>query len=490
MAKPNLFILTADNPQAVLPLLRETPSLAAQQDSHGYSLLHAAASYGHPDILRALVQEFHVDVNLTDEDGETCLFVVDSLDMARLLVEELGVDKTILNEEGVDAGEMIGMDGSFPEVAAYLNGTSASNELPPNMKIMVNGVSEQSPGEGVDVDPELKKRIEELVSKENFHSEEGQQELRELVSDALKGVNLDADRDDLLLLTPNPNGDVPYPLGAADLLTPRWNCPERQAESKLEIQSLRQNPSTPPPPPPKSFNRDANRRDTQHAPPLPTTPNPPSTPPKEIISSRLGAYPPVNKNPTSNENSSAAAQSQASSIEDKWIPEILKDKSTVELHALLSNRSMLDALASTHPAHHASEARLQTLVIANKSLASHLLELQSHLENLRKSTETLLLQHQSLELSWRKKQAEMDTALDPWSPKALYQRLVGAVSEQEAICQAVEESFLEESDRQHEKASEREIVEWTKRIRDEGAKLESRKEARARWDEGRVGGWR
>lgn len=79
--------------------------------------------------------------------------------------------------------------------------------------------------------------------------------------------------------------------------------------------------------------------------------------------------------------------------------------------------------------------------------------------------------------------------LEPWSPKALYQRLCAAVAEQEGVCQAVEESFLE-SAHQHGKASEREVVEWVRMIRAEEAKLQSRKEARARWDEGRVGGWR
>jgi hypothetical protein len=84
----------------------------------------------------------------------------------------------------------------------------------------------------------------------------------------------------------------------------------------------------------------------------------------------------------------------------------------------------------------------------------------------------------------------MDTALAPWSPKALYQRLAAAVAEQEAICQAVEESFLEGDHQQGGRASDREVTDWVRRVRTEAVKLESRREARARWDEGRVGGWR
>lgn len=54
--------------------------------------------------------------------------------------------------------------------------------------------------------------------------------------------------------------------------------------------------------------------------------------------------------------------------------------------------------------------------------------------------------------------------------------------------QAVQESFLEGDG--DGAAGEREVVEWLRRIRAETAKLEARKEAKNRWDEGRVGGWR
>jgi hypothetical protein len=114
--------------------------------------------------------------------------------------------------------------------------------------------------------------------------------------------------------------------------------------------------------------------------------------------------------------------------------------------------------------------------------------MQKHVDELRSSTETMLLQHQSLEVSWRKKQSEMDAALAPWSPKALYQRLGASITEQEAVCQAVEESFLDED--HHGRPSEKEIADWIRRVRGEGSKLAARKEAKARWDEGRVGGWR
>ncbi|KAL2221323.1 hypothetical protein M432DRAFT_667443 [Thermoascus aurantiacus ATCC 26904] len=246
---------------------------------------------------------------------------------------------------------------------------------------------------------------------------------------------------------------------------------------------------TPPPPPPKPSSHEASRRGTpQTGPPLP---RPPQSLSQEDLQSQAASG---GQTETSNQPEGAqhpgsqSPQPEPPSIEEGWIPDILKDKSTVDLQSILSNPDLISALSTLHPSHSAAQQQLLTLLESNKALTNHLLNLEQHLANLRASTESLLLTHQSLEVSWRKKQAEMDAALAPWSPKALYQRLVAAVAEQEAVCQAVEESFLEGD--HHGRASDKEVADWVRRVRAEAAKLEARREARARWDEGRVGGWR
>src|SRR6478735_11436939 len=120
MATPNPFLLAADNNPTLLPLLREKPALASSQDEHGYSLVHAAASYNHLDLLRALVREFNVDVDLKDEDNETALFVVETQDAAQVLVEELGANINHRGSEGLTAREKIEAEAEFPAVAEYL----------------------------------------------------------------------------------------------------------------------------------------------------------------------------------------------------------------------------------------------------------------------------------------------------------------------------------------------------------------------------------
>lgn len=204
---PNPFLLAADNPSALLDLLREDPSIASGQDEHGYSLLHAAASYNHLDLLRALVNEFHVPVDLRDEDSETALFVVETVEAARVLVEELGLDVAITGDEGQTAHQRIEQEGDFPGVAEYLasressgvNGTSVINggPLPPVPQGLSVNFGTVPEGEIADAspDPEFRRRIEELAAREDFDTEAGQAALRRLVMEAVAGEELAEDRN-------------------------------------------------------------------------------------------------------------------------------------------------------------------------------------------------------------------------------------------------------------------------------------------------------
>lgn len=211
MATLNPFILAADNDPRLLPLLRSHPALASSQDAHGYSILHAAASYNHLDLLKQVVSEFRVDPNLKDEDGETPLFVVETLQAAKVLVEELGIDMTIKNTDGLTAEQKILAEGDFLsvsdflrdqrvqrdikpqscEVLADLSPTGPFNlndppQLPRNLNVNVGTMDEESVPEGTVVDPEYRRRIEELATREDFQEEAAQRQLRELITDIVR----------------------------------------------------------------------------------------------------------------------------------------------------------------------------------------------------------------------------------------------------------------------------------------------------------------
>ena len=214
MAQSNPFLLAADDSPNLLLLLHSKPELTSSQDEHGYSLMHAAASYNHLGLLRTLASEFKVDVNIRDEDGETALFVVETVEAAQILVEELQIDPEITNAEGNTAEEKIRADGDYPTVADYLletrirklgsanaeqataNGSQRLPSLPPNVTINVDAVDASSveAADQATVDPEFRRRIEELATREDFQGEEGQKELRSLITDAVRGVGGDSER--------------------------------------------------------------------------------------------------------------------------------------------------------------------------------------------------------------------------------------------------------------------------------------------------------
>lgn len=263
--------------------------------------------------------------------------------------------------------------------------------------------------------------------------------------------------------------------------------------------------SAPPPPPPKPLSQsaDPSRSGTPIHSSLPGA-APSSLPAQGSISTNSPRpQPPL---PTSLPSSSTPVPQAAQqypqhtpipppALQERWLPEQVADKPINELQTLLNNQSLLASLAATHPSYSSSLVPLQNAIQANVHLAQQVSQAESQLRKLRDETAQLLLNHTSLQTQWRRKQSEMDDALSPWGPRQMYQRLLSSINEQESLLKAMQESFLEGTNDDaynggHGKASEKEVTEWVRRIREGATTLEKRREMRARWDEGRVGGWR
>ncbi|KAI2616557.1 hypothetical protein GGR54DRAFT_230337 [Hypoxylon sp. NC1633] len=186
---------------------------------------------------------------------------------------------------------------------------------------------------------------------------------------------------------------------------------------------------------------------------------------------------------------------------DQWLPKILEDKSKQDLAEILSDPAVLDALthapSTTHPSLSATRDALLSALADNVGLAAHLTDLEQRLAGQRAAAQAQLLSTHALERQWRQKQAEMDAALAPFSPAALYARLGQSLAEQEAVCHALEESFLEGGGMTDggaggnaDLATERETLDWVRRYREAKKLFYLRHERRERWNEHRVGGWR
>ena len=177
-------------------------------------------------------------------------------------------------------------------------------------------------------------------------------------------------------------------------------------------------------------------------------------------------------------------------IEHNWLPETVKDKNTSDLHQLLQDRELQSAFLNnpntTHPAIPASQEPLRPLIESNLALADSLQQLETRLNRQREQSQSRLLSLRALEQQHRSKLSETEDALQSFSPMALYQRLSASVQEQEQLVRGLEESWLDEGGM----ASDREIGEFVRRVKDNKKTAFLRAERKRRWDEGRVGGWR
>jgi len=202
-----LLNLIDTRPNSILTSLVQYPQLASAADAHGYSLVHAAVSYSQLEVLRELIQKYHVNVNILDEDGETPLFAAETADVARCLLEELGADAGIRNTEGKTAEEkFLDEEGEAHEVYQYLKSVRTGEQalsaaavetegihppppLPNGVKVEVGTMAEDAAGDAPD--PDIRRRIEELAARDDFQTEEGQRQLRELVSEVVTGIGAD-----------------------------------------------------------------------------------------------------------------------------------------------------------------------------------------------------------------------------------------------------------------------------------------------------------
>ncbi|KAH6615089.1 hypothetical protein C7974DRAFT_320301 [Boeremia exigua] len=240
--------------------------------------------------------------------------------------------------------------------------------------------------------------------------------------------------------------------------------------------------STPPPPPPKPGNSSGTATPSAGR-PLP----PPPGQAQSYNSSQLAH--------SQNEPQADPYQLAVQPPNDAWLPEFIRDKATKDLHEILQSPELQHAIVhnpeTAHASLGASTVPLQALLAQNVQLAESLKQLEAHVQHQRDGTQSRLLALRATERQWKAKQAEQDEALREFSPPALYQRLSAAVGEQEALCRGLEESFLEGEGVGHDAiASEREVMDFVRRIR-EGRKIAYlRAERKERWDEGRVGGWR
>ncbi|KAG0367943.1 ankyrin repeat-containing domain protein [Gamsiella multidivaricata] len=114
----NIWLAASDGDLAAVKKFVEEKGVSIDaQDENGYSTLHAAASYGHIELIKYLLAK-GANVNIQDPDGDSPLFVCETVEIAEILVNA-GADAKHVNENEMTAAENAEEEEWF-EVAHYL----------------------------------------------------------------------------------------------------------------------------------------------------------------------------------------------------------------------------------------------------------------------------------------------------------------------------------------------------------------------------------
>lgn len=190
---PNIWVAAADGQQKAVEAYIDSGLFGPNsKDPNGYTPMHAAASYGHRELLQLLVTRGG-NINIQDAEGDTPLHHVEDVETAHFLVETLKADTTITNNDGLNAENYIDQEADFPEVAAYLRNKSGTSTD-------THGIDDSSIRYTMETEPDAllpqeqeqrRKQIEAILQ-----SNDPDAGLRELVTQAVhEGMNSYANRD-------------------------------------------------------------------------------------------------------------------------------------------------------------------------------------------------------------------------------------------------------------------------------------------------------
>lgn len=164
----NIWIAASEgNQAAVASILDAELNLTPTSPDHNtYTPIHAAASYGHVSLLRFLLSHPKCPpgaADVTDEDGDTPLFVVEDIETAKVLIEEFGADPKRTNAEGRTAAYAMWESG-WEEVSDWLRQRTgeAAFEDQDGQEVYQDGADDD--GDDEKHDGEHTKRLVEALS--------------------------------------------------------------------------------------------------------------------------------------------------------------------------------------------------------------------------------------------------------------------------------------------------------------------------------------
>ena len=100
MADKNIWLASSDGDLNQVKFLVENSGVNVNSyDDNSYTPMHASISWNQYDVLNYLISKGG-NIDIVDDDGESPLFVVETLEMARYIVENLNANPNLRNKEG------------------------------------------------------------------------------------------------------------------------------------------------------------------------------------------------------------------------------------------------------------------------------------------------------------------------------------------------------------------------------------------------------
>lgn len=197
----NIWVAAADNElKTVVEYLDSGKFTLNSKDPNGYTPIHAAASYGHVDLLRLLISRGG-DINIQDNEGDSPLHHVEDLNTAKIMISEFNADYKLKNNDGQTPADYIEEDDEHPELVIYLRSLAHDNPSHNDSQVDQDSFLASLPAPGnidghqirytmqndeladcIEIDEETRrKRIEAILESEN-----PEEALRDLVRNAVQ----------------------------------------------------------------------------------------------------------------------------------------------------------------------------------------------------------------------------------------------------------------------------------------------------------------
>ncbi|KAG0053882.1 hypothetical protein BGZ83_000279 [Gryganskiella cystojenkinii] len=195
----NIWLAASDGDlEAVKKFIEEKGVSVDAQDEYGYSSLHAAASYGHKDLIKYLLEK-GANVNIQDPEGDSPLFVCETVEIAKILVEA-GADAKHINENEITAADNA-EEEEWTEVAYYLRELTGvphpeeddEDNLNDDMShlLVEDDEKEDDEKESANKD-EFKDRIEAIMKATEADGKDRDDELKAVVAEMLAAAGPEA----------------------------------------------------------------------------------------------------------------------------------------------------------------------------------------------------------------------------------------------------------------------------------------------------------